>query len=375
MLQTARRVIHTTSPVHHSRSRPVASAPVGRFFTRIVDLLVRGLTAVLGGPDALRRLALGSVAANVGIVITGGAVRLTGSGLGCQTWPECGPGSFVATREMGGHGYIEFGNRTLTFVVGLVAVLGLISAWLQRPRSRRVLALATAVFAGIPAQAGVGGLTVLTHLNPWVVAGHFLLSMAVIATAYAFWRACRPTEPAPQVGRPLRRLAWVVAGVCAAVLALGTVVTGSGPHAGDADARRTGLDPATVAQLHADAVFLLIGLSVALWFALRAVEAPAGTVHAAAVLIGIELAQGVVGFVQYFTHLPVLVVGLHMAGACAVWLATLTVLAAVSAPPGPRHWRSTSSGASPAVNDAAWQRTALDGSSTAVPDLTGSKVT
>jgi cytochrome c oxidase assembly protein subunit 15 len=292
------------------------------------------LVTKLRCPMVLRRLALGSVIANVGIVITGGAVRLTGSGLGCPTWPRCGPGSFVVEPAMGGHGYVEFGNRTLTFVVGLVAVLGLVSALLQRPRNRPVVLLAAAVFAGIPAQALLGGLTVLTHLNPWVVAGHFLLSMAVIAVAYTFWRACRPTPPAPPVGRPIRTLAGVLAGVCAAVLALGTVVTGSGPHAGDANARRTGLDPGMVAQLHADAVFALIGLSVALWFALRAVDAPAPAVRAAAILVGVELAQGAVGFVQYFAHLPVLVVGLHMAGACAVWLATLAVLAPLAVPSG-----------------------------------------
>jgi cytochrome c oxidase assembly protein subunit 15 len=280
----------------------------------------------------LTRLALASVIANVGIVITGGAVRLTGSGLGCDTWPECAPGSYVTTRAMGIHGAIEFGNRTLTFVLGLLAVAGLVAAVRERPRRPKVVRLAAAVLAGIPAQAVLGGLTVLTDLNPWLVACHFLLSMAVIAAAYGFWREVGSTRPEP-TRTPVRRLGWVLAAVCVGVLAIGTVVTGSGPHAGDEKARRTGLAPGTVAQLHADAVFLLIGMSVALWFVLRSIDAPRPAVRAAAVLIGVELAQGAIGFVQYLTHLPAVLVGLHMAGACAVWLATLECVYRVAVRP------------------------------------------
>jgi cytochrome c oxidase assembly protein subunit 15 len=156
---------------------------------------------------------------------------------------------------------------------------------------------------------------VLTDLNPWVVAGHFLLSMAVLAAAYALWSGTRP-GPGPAAAAP--GLAWAVTAVAAAVLAAGTVVTGSGPHAGDAQAPRTGLDPGQVAQVHADLVFLLLGLSVGLWFATRT--------RAAAVLVAVELGQGLVGFTQYFTHLPELLVGVHMAGACLVWLAALAAL-------------------------------------------------
>ncbi|MGE5828431.1 MAG: COX15/CtaA family protein, partial [Micromonosporaceae bacterium] len=172
-----------------------------------------------------------------------------------------------------------------------------------------------------------GGVTVLTDLNPWFVAGHFLLSVAVIAAAFAFWVATGEGDgtPQPLIPGALRGLSSLLVGISVAVLTVGTVVTGSGPHAGDERARRTGLDPGAVAQLHADLVFLLIGVSVALWFALRAVDAPNRLQRAAAVLIGVELAQGAVGFVQYATHLPVLAVGLHVAGACAVWLATLAV--------------------------------------------------
>ena len=271
----------------------------------------------------LRRLALASLAANVGIVITGGAVRLTGSGLGCPTWPRCTDASYVPTAEMGVHGAIEFGNRMLTGAVGLLAAACVVAALVARPRRRDHVALSVAVLAGIPAQAVLGGITVLTDLNPWWVGGHFLLSMVVIALAYALYVSTGPASSEPALPRPLRQLVGVIAVVSAAVLVVGTVVTGSGPHAGDADARRTGLDPAVVAQLHADLVALLVGLSVALWFALRALGLPS---RPAAVLVGVELAQGLVGIVQTVTHLPVLLAGLHMAGACAVWLATLALV-------------------------------------------------
>jgi heme a synthase len=281
----------------------------------------------LGPPQVLRRVAYASIVANVLIVITGGAVRLTGSGLGCPTWPGCTEDSYVPTAAMGVHGVIEFGNRLITLVVALVAVLGVVAAWRQRPRRPRVTRLAVAVFLGIPAQGIVGGITVLTGLNPWIVGCHFLVSMAVIGAAYAFWRATGESdEPArATVPPPLRALTFLVAATSAAVLVAGTVVTGSGPHAGDEDARRTGLDPTTVSQVHADLVVLLLGLVAATWFAMRAVGATLAAGRAAW-LIGIMLAQGVVGVIQYATGLPAIVVGLHMAGACAVWLATLSLL-------------------------------------------------
>ncbi len=300
------------------------------------------LTATLRAPAVLRRLTLALLAANVGIVVTGGAVRLTGSGLGCPTWPECTPGSYTATRALGIHGAIEYGNRLLSFVLAGLAILVLAGVLARRDRSRTLLTGAVAVLAGIPAQAVLGGITVLTRLNPWVVAGHFLLSVAVIAAAYVTWRAARAPLPAARaagtpVPAPLRLLAWLVVAASAATVVAGAVVTASGPHAGDADARRTGLDPAMVSQLHADVVFFLLGLSVALWFALRGVAASGGAVRAAGVLVGIELAQGAVGMVQYFTHLPTLLVGLHMLGACLVWIAALAVLAEIVRPPaGPR---------------------------------------
>jgi heme a synthase len=288
---------------------------------------VSSIRWILGAPPLLRRLALASLVANIGLVVTGGAVRLTGSGLGCPTWPRCTDTSYVTTRAMGTHGVIEFGNRALGVVVGLLALACVIAAVSQLPRRRTPVVWSVLVLAGIPAQAVVGGITVLTKLNPWVVGLHFLASMAVIAAAYRLWvRSAGAGTAGSTLPRALTVLVRVIVGVAAAVLVAGTVVTGSGPHAGDAEARRTGLDPQEVSQLHADLVFLLIGLSVALWYALRAVDAPPAPRRAAAWLIGVELAQGVIGFVQYFTHLPALAVGLHMFGACTVWVAALAVL-------------------------------------------------
>jgi cytochrome c oxidase assembly protein subunit 15 len=288
---------------------------------------VNGLLRWLGRPETVRRAALASLAANVALVITGGAVRLTDSGLGCPTWPRCTDTSYTTTPAMGIHGAIEYGNRTLTGVLVAIAVFGALSALLQHPRRRRVTWLSLAVLATIPAQAVLGGVTVLTHLNPWVVACHFLLSIVIIAVVYAFWMATREGDAptVPTVPRPIRLLVSAVTAAAAAVIVAGTVVTGSGPHAGDAHARRTGLDPATVAQAHADLVFLLIGLSVGAWFALRAVAAKA-SVKRAGWLIAIIAAQAVIGFVQYATNLPPLIVGAHLAGASAVWLATLALL-------------------------------------------------
>jgi cytochrome c oxidase assembly protein subunit 15 len=275
----------------------------------------------------VRHAALASLAANVALVITGGAVRLTDSGLGCPTWPRCTDTSYTTTPAMGIHGAIEYGNRMLTGVLVVIAIFGALTALLQRPRRRRVTWLSLAVLATIPAQAVLGGITVLTHLNPWVVACHFLLSIVIIAIAYAFWIATRESDAptVPTVPRPVRLLVTALTAAAGAVIVAGTVVTGSGPHAGDAHARRTGLDPATVAQAHADLVFLLIGLAVGAFFALRAVGAR-GAVKRAGWLIAIIAAQAIIGFVQYATNLPPLIVGAHLAGASAVWLGTLTLV-------------------------------------------------
>jgi cytochrome c oxidase assembly protein subunit 15 len=325
------------------------------------------VSASLRRPATLRRLALASLIANVVIVVTGGAVRLTGSGLGCPTWPSCTDASLTPTREYALHGVIEFTNRQLTFVLSAVVLATLVVAVLVR----RQRTLAVLLAASIPAQAVLGGITVLTHLNPWMVAAHFLLSMLIIAVAFALWwrlredigdgmSAAGAMRPATADGvrataagslretasgalrgtapGSLRAVARSIVALTASVLAVGTVVTGSGPHAGDYSANgdavhRMEFDPAAVSQLHADLVMLLIGLSVA--FALLAPVAGATDRlrRAGWLLVAVELAQGLIGFVQYFTHVPAVLVGLHMLGACLVWLAALSVFARTLTPP------------------------------------------
>lgn len=289
------------------------------------------MTRVLGWlrhPLALRRTALASLITNVIIIVTGGAVRLTQSGLGCPTWPKCTPDSLVTTPAMGIHGIIENGNRFLTGVVGFPAILGLLIALVALPRRRDHLWLSGGVLGMVASQAVLGGITVRTGLNPWIVGAHFMLSIITVAVAYTLWvRSTEPETPAETlVPRPIRQLIWTLTATSLAVLAVGTVVTGSGPHSGDPDAARNGLDSAATAQVHADLVGLLIGLTVATWLALKAVQAPPAAVRAAGILLIIELAQGLIGFVQYLTHLPVLLVGAHMAGAAAVWLGTLALI-------------------------------------------------
>ncbi len=276
----------------------------------------------------LRGLALASVIANVVIVVTGGAVRLTDSGLGCPTWPSCTDSSLTPTKQYAIHGIIEFTNRQLTFVLVVIAV----ATWLVAMARRRERALATLAALGIPAQAVLGGLTVLTHLNPWLVALHFLLSMAIIAVTFRLWWRLRvdavpAAAPLPPAARALMQ---ITVAVSAAVLVIGTVVTGSGPHAGDTDSsgkvHRTGLDVSSMAQLHADAVMALVGITIGLVAVVYALGAAPAVRRAAVVLLAVELAQGVIGYTQYFLDVPPLLVAVHMLGACLVWVAALRVL-------------------------------------------------
>lgn len=273
----------------------------------------------------VRRLALVSVVTNCGIVVTGAAVRLTASGLGCPTVPYCTEESFTPTAELGVHGIIEYANRTLTGVIGLVALATLVAVLLHTPRRRDLIGPAVGLLVGIPAQALLGAVTVLTGLNPWTVAGHLLVSMVLIAAAVLLHRRAGelagPTVPV--VPAPLRVLTRLLLVVVSAVLLVGTVVTGTGPHAGDPDSPRMGFDLAVVSQLHADLVMLLIGMTVALWAALLGLGAPAPVHRAALTLLLIELGQGLIGFVQYFTDLPVLLVGFHLLGATLVQVFTV----------------------------------------------------
>jgi cytochrome c oxidase assembly protein subunit 15 len=274
----------------------------------------------------LRPLGWATLVANCVLVVTGGAVRLTASGLGCPTWPRCTDAGFTPHGALSMHSAIEFGNRTLTFVLTAIAIATFVAAWQSGRRDLRSIALVLGL--GIPAQAVIGGITVLTDLNPWIVSFHLLCSMAIISLSVLFLRRLDGPAPVTRTG-PVVALAWTTYAAGWVVLYVGTVVTGSGPHAGDIDAPRNGLDPLQLSQLHADVVFLLLGLSLGLVFAVRAVGASAEAVRAAQVLLAVEVGQGAIGFVQYFTDLPVVLVGFHMLGAALVTATMTWVLLAV----------------------------------------------
>jgi cytochrome c oxidase assembly protein subunit 15 len=278
--------------------------------------------------STMRRVATASIVANTGIVVTGGAVRLTGSGLGCPTWPRCDGDSLTPTAAYGIHGGIEFGNRLLTFVLAAVALVTLIAAIRYREdgRPRRDLRrLAVVLFVGIPAQAVLGGVTVLVDLNPWVVMWHFVLSAALIAVGVVMrHRVDEDDAPATaRVARPVRLLGQAVLWLTFAVVVVGTIVTGSGPHAGDADAVRTGLEPRGITQLHADMVFLLVGLTIGLAAAVSAAPTPADVRRAVHWVGMVLVGQAAIGMIQNVTGLPVLLVGLHMLGSCLAVIAAM----------------------------------------------------
>jgi heme a synthase len=292
----------------------------------------------------LHRAFLAALVMNTVIVVTGGAVRLTASGLGCPDVPRCTDTSMVVTREMGVHGYIEFSNRMLTFVLTAAVGWAVVAAW--RAGRRDLLRLSGALFVGIAVQAVLGAVTVRTGLNPVTVMAHFLVSMGLIAVAaYAHDVARGPrTATTLVVRREIRVGARLAVAVVAAVLFLGTVVTGTGPHSGDKNAsHRLPFNLADVTHAHADLVFVLFGLTVGLLVALRATSAPALAVRRTLVLLGVALAQGLVGFTQYLTDLPVALVGVHVLGATLVWIATLRLLLATTLRAEPGEPGSTTS--------------------------------
>jgi len=255
----------------------------------------------------------------IGIVVTGGLVRLTGSGLGCPTWPQCVPGSFtpVPQQEEGFHKLIEFGNRTLTSVVGIAALVVVIAVWRWAPGRRALRRISVLPLVGVLLQAVLGGITVLTGLNPGIVAAHFLASMVLVSlSAYLLYRVGEGDLPPVALVRPvIRSVAAVTAGVGAVILVLGTVVTGSGPHSGDADTPRFGFDPRTISWLHADAVMLFVGLTVAVLLAVHLTASDPRPRRVWQAVLGITALQGLVGYTQFLTDLPEALVLVHMLGA------------------------------------------------------------
>lgn len=274
------------------------------------------------------RWAVASLIANASLVLTGGLVRLTGSGLGCPTWPKCTDDSFVPHRELGVHGVIEFGNRMLTYVLIAIAIATFFAVWRWVGADRSMRRLVVLMGLGIPFQGVIGGITVLTDLNPWIVSLHLILSMMLVAASVLLVMKVRGGA-SESVTDSQRRLVGVTYAMLWGVVYLGTIVTGSGPHAGDAKAPRNGLDPALFSQIHGDSVFLLLGLTAGCWLSLRSSSTAAA--RAALVVLVVELAQGLIGFVQYATDLPIALVAAHLVGAAILIAAGTHLVLAVSA--------------------------------------------
>jgi heme a synthase len=279
---------------------------------------------IVRGPYALRSWAVASLIMNIVIVVTGGLVRLTGSGLGCPTWPGCTEDSYVSHPELGIHGAIEFGNRMLTLVLVTAAALTFISAMLYREdgRPRTDLRwLAGGLALGIPLQGVIGGITVLTQLNPYVVGLHLLLSMVLIALAV--WLVRKTWHLAP-IG--VSRLSVIATRVTFVLMWLaiwlGTLVTGSGPHAGDENAPRNGLDVMLLIRFHTSVVYAAVAASILCFALLRS--------RAVLLLLLVELVQVGIGVAQYQLGMPIWLVALHLLGASLAIAATTNLMLSVS---------------------------------------------
>jgi cytochrome c oxidase assembly protein subunit 15 len=322
-------------PAHLDSPHPAPAAAVAATARRGWPGWVRKLadSVLAPSPAAMRRYALAGVLASVFIILTGAAVRLSQSGLGCPDWPQCTAHSLVAGGDHGDsliHRWIEFGNRLVTDAIFVAAVLVFVAAWRYRsgPEGRRrrdLVWLAAAQPGAIVAQAIIGGIVVLTKLNPGWVSVHYLASAALVAAAVALYVRCQEgTGPARPLVRPeVRLISLAVIAAVALMLAAGTVVTGTGPLAGARSVPRYPLPLTGVTQLHADIGWLLGGLVIALVLALRLSSAPRRAVWLGWLLLALVGVQGSIGYGQYFSGLPAGVVWVHEVGAAAIWVTAL----------------------------------------------------
>ncbi|MDR4532568.1 COX15/CtaA family protein [Glutamicibacter sp. PS] len=273
-------------------------------------------------------LAIASLVSQVGIIVSGGAVRLTKSGLGCSEWPNCMPGTMTPVPEMGIHGLIEFGNRLLTFVLLAIAIAFLVSIWRMRATHRTLFVLGWVLLLGIPFQGVIGGITVWSRLNPWVVSLHFLLSMTLVMLAMLLVnRTAREYKQlrAPVQDRTIQQVAWVAWFAAILAIIFGTIVTGTGPHAGDATAPRHMFDPLLVTRMHTAPVYLLVLATVILLVLAAKRQAGAQFTRALYWLVAIILVQAAIGYIQHFIGLPIGLVILHMLGSGLLGIAATNV--------------------------------------------------
>ncbi len=276
-----------------------------------------------------RRISLANLIAQSGIIVTGAIVRLTGSGLGCPTWPDCAPGSLipVAGQVEGFHKYIEFGNRTLTFLVLAISIALFVFSLLNEKRN--IIIWSFLPLIGTLLQAVLGGITVLTGLHPATVMAHFLLSIVLVGISVKIYDYFNNQITPKVLPKIVDNYVKVVTLVGLAVIVLGTITTGSGPHSGDEIAARFNLDIRVIAWLHADSVLLFVGLVVGLLVISRINPESKQIYKITRTLFILCLVQGFIGYVQWFNGLPWLLVSLHVIGAVIIWIA-ITYLALYS---------------------------------------------
>jgi cytochrome c oxidase assembly protein subunit 15 len=285
------------------------------------------------GRRSLHWSTMAALLVSILVVLGGGVVRVTGSGLGCPTWPTCEGTSVAPIPELGIHGLIEFGNRLVTVLLIVAVGWAIIAARLQKPWRRALTRLAWSMFWLVVLNAVAGGITVLVGLNPWVVALHFVLAMGLLATATLTWHRARwPGTPGLSLGAVPRALAWVLVAATAALVVVGTIVSGAGPHSGDSrDVPRIGGADSTevwsrVVLLHAGLAVAVIGLAIALYVVLARLPAAATPRRTTVVLLVVVLAQGAIGAVQSLIGIPAVLVALHLLGAALVWVGAIRVV-------------------------------------------------
>lgn len=274
-------------------------------------------------PRAYRRITLVALLAQVFITVSGAAVRLTGSGLGCSDWPTCEENQIVAPLEY--HAMIEFVNRTVTGFVSVAVILAVLGSLIRTPRRRDLTWLSLGLVAGVIGQIVLGGLTVLFELRPPFVIAHFAVSIVLIWNAFVLHERSKYAQsPAlPVVPRNARILGRVLVVVSALTLFTGTIVTGTGPHGGDENVERLSFDITTVARVHSIAVWIFLGLTIVTLFVLHRTGAPLGVNRRAKYLVAAIVVQGLIGYVQYFNSVPPGLVIIHVFGSVVVWIAVL----------------------------------------------------
>lgn len=303
---------------------------------------------------------MGALVLLVAIVVTGAGVRLTGSGLGCTDWPRCTETTFTPTSDL--HAQIEFWNRMITGLVSAAVALAVLGSLRRAPRRSDLTKLSLGLVAGVLGQIVLGGLVVLTHLNPWLVQGHFVLSMVLVANAIVLThRAGQPdgVPVRPVVTPALLRWTQALVGLGLVVLLTGTLVTGSGPHSGHNEAepgataaeqleaaeevRRLPIDVADAARIHGISMVLFLGATIWVLVQLRRHQPPGRLLTVASSLLTVIVLQGALGYTQYFTGVPPLLVGLHVFGSMLVWIAVISVCLHASAPLEPPRSREAQS--------------------------------